>query len=158
MTESLAAVGSALHTLRTRLLPVRRSDLSFVALALSVVFGSLLGIVVLQTLIVQNRVDLDQVTRELEVARDENQRLRLTVLEMEAPGRVQDVALGRLGMIRPIERRYLPGIDPMTVPVQPPATDNPFGPAPLPDELRIRFFGDPDAAEPIDSAQTEDAP
>lgn len=155
MGETTATLGQALRTLRTRLLPVRRGDLSFVAFSLAVVFGSLFGIVVLQTFIVQNRVELDQVNRELDIARDENQRLRLTVLDMEAPGRVQDVALGRLGMIRPIERQYLPGIDPMTVRVATPGSENPFGPAPLPDELRVRFFGSTDDADQVDG-ETED--
>lgn len=111
-----------------------KQELSFLAIALTVVFGSLFGIVVVQTLIVQNRVELDDVDDRLEVAREENQRLRLQVLELEAPDRVLSVAIGRLAMIRPDERRYLPGIDPAVVPVALPEGDNPFGPGPLPDE------------------------
>lgn len=156
MSETTAALGQALRTLRTRLLPVRRGDLSFAAFSLAVVFGSLLGIVVLQTFIVQNRVDLDRVSRELDIARDENQHLRLSVLELEAPGRVQDVALGRLGMIRPVERQYLPGIDPMTVQVATPKSKDPFGPAPLPDSIRIRFFGQPAGADASETANAEE--
>ncbi|MGI9606806.1 MAG: hypothetical protein ACR2P0_11770 [Acidimicrobiales bacterium] len=113
----------------------RRTDISFAAVALVVVFGSLFGIVVLQALIVQNRVELDEVNRELAVAREENQRLRLLEIELEAPERIQDAALTRIGMTRPDQRRYLPGIDPDAVEVRLPPEGNPFGPGPLPDFL-----------------------
>ena len=113
----------------------RLQSLSFAAVALIVVFGSLLGIVVLQTFIVQTRVELDQLDRELQTARDHNRQLRLAVIELEAPERVLSVAIERLGMTRPDQRRYLPGIDPAVEQVSLPTSDNPFGPAPLPDYL-----------------------
>lgn len=135
MTEVIHDLRHHVDQFRSTVLRVRKGDLSFAALAVAIVFGSLLGIVVLQTLIVQTRVELDQVNAELDGAIDENQELRLAMLELEAPARVQNVALTRLGMIRPITRKYLPGIDPATVPVAPPQVENPFGPGPLPPEL-----------------------
>lgn len=111
----------------------REDVLGFFAFAVLVVFGSLLGIVVIQTLIVENRVQLDAVTNELDEQRELNQRLRLQVIELEAPERIRDTAVARLGMVRPAERIYLPGLDPdlQAVPLPPPG--DPFGPGPLPE-------------------------
>jgi cell division protein FtsL len=114
----------------------RRGDVIFSMIAVTVVFGSLLGIVVLQTFIVQTRVNLDAVNSDLAEARERNQQLRLEVIELEAPERILDTAVTRLGMVRPDERTYLPGIDPNLVEVRLPPSGDPFGPAPLPDHLR----------------------
>ncbi|MFT7473432.1 MAG: cell division protein FtsL [Verrucomicrobiales bacterium] len=105
----------------------------FSVVAIVVVFGSLLGIVVVQTFIVQNRVQLDAVTSDLVEVRERNQQLRLQVIELEAPERILDTAVNRLGMVRPDERNYLPGIDPDIVAIRLPPPGNPFGPAPLPE-------------------------
>ena len=113
----------------------RSGDVVFSVIAVVVVFGSLLGIVVVQTFIVQNRVQLDAVNSELSVARERNQELRLRVIELEAPERILDTAVSRLGMIRPDERTYLPGVDPDLVEIRLPPPGNPFGPAPLPASL-----------------------
>ena len=127
----------------------RLHNLSFAAVALIVVFGSLLGIVVLQTFIVQTRVELDQLDRELQAAREQNQELRLSVIELEAPERVLSVAIERLGMTRPDQRRYLPGIDPAVEQVSPPSAGDPFGPAPLPQYLSgEQSEGDEELGEP----------
>ena len=129
-------VRSSLAALRSGTARVRTGDLSFAALALIVVFGSLLGIVVLQTFIVQNRVRLDEVNQHLEIAREENQRLRLLEIELEAPERILDVAVERLGMVRPTQRRYLPGVDPAIDEIRLPPSTDPFGPGTLPPHLR----------------------
>lgn len=113
----------------------RSGDVVFSVIAVIVVFGSLLGIVVIQTFIVQNRVQLDAVNSELSVAREHNQHLRLAVIELESPERILDTAVSRLGMIRPTERTYLPGVDPDLVSIRTPPAGNPFGPAPLPASL-----------------------
>lgn len=103
--------------------------------AIIVVFGSLLGTVVVQTFIVENRVRWDAVNTELAEAREVNQRLRLAVIELEAPERILDTAVTRLGMVRPDERTYVPGIDPTVTEVRLPPPGDPFGPAPLPEYL-----------------------
>ncbi|MDW3179722.1 MAG: cell division protein FtsL [Acidimicrobiia bacterium] len=108
----------------------------FSMVAIVVVFGSLLGIVVIQTFIVQNRVEWDSVNSELVEAREQNQRLRLQVIELEAPERILETAITRLGMVRPDERTYVPGVDPDLVEVRLPPPGDPFGPAPLPQFLR----------------------
>jgi len=108
----------------------------FSMVAIIVVFGSLLGIVVVQTFIVQNRVKWDSVNSELVDAREQNQRLRLQVIELEAPERILETAITRLGMVRPDERTYVPGVDPDLVEVRRPPSGDPFGPAPLPEFLK----------------------
>jgi len=125
----------------------RRGDVVFSVVAVVVVFGSLLGTVVVQTFIVQNRVKLDAVTAQLNVERERNQELRLQVIELEAPKRIIDTASENLGMVRPEQRTYLPGIDPMLETIAPPPPGDPFGPAPLP----ASYFAndEPEAAEAV---------
>ena len=85
-------------------------------------------------------MQLDLVSSELAVEQAINQELRLEVIELESPERILEAASNRLGMIRPAERVYLPGIDPdLEAIFQPPASGDPFGPAPLTDELVNRF-------------------
>ena len=121
---------------RTRPVRIEPSDhVVFSVVAVLVVFGSLLGIVAVQTLIVQNRVQLDVVNTDLDAARERNRQLRLEVIELEAPERILETAVARLGMIRPDERTYLPGLDPDLESVRVPPSGDPFGPAPLPASL-----------------------
>ena len=128
------------------------SRVVFPVVAVVVIFGSLLGIVVVQTFIVQNRVQLDAVNVELAVERELNQQLRLEVIELEAPERILDTAVTRLGMTRPEERTYLAGIDPDLVEIAPPGSGDPFGPGPLSDELLIELgLLDPDTNEEASS-------
>ena len=118
------------------------SGVVFSVVAVVVIFGSLLGIVIVQTFIVQNRVHLDAVNAELELAREHNQRLRLEVIELEAPERILETAVDRLGMTRPAERSYLPGLDPDLVEIDPPGVGDPFGPGELPAHLQIQQTGE----------------
>jgi len=113
------------------------SGVVFSVVAVVVIFGSLLGIVVVQTFIVQNRVQLDAINAELELAREHNQQLRLEVIELEAPERILETAVNRLGMTRPAERTYLPGHDPDLVEIDPPGIADPFGPGELPEHLQV---------------------
>jgi len=125
---------------RPRLAKHQRSDQSgvvFSVVAVVVVFGSLLGIVVVQTFIVQNRVQLDAVNADLEIERERNQSLRLEVIELQAPERILGTATSRLGMTRPAERAYLPGLDPDLIVIDAPAPGDPFGPGVLPAHLQI---------------------
>lgn len=113
----------------------RDGDVWFSMVAIIVVFGSLLGIVIIQTFIIENRVRWDAVNGELAEAREVNQQLRLEVIELEAPERILEAATTRLGMVRPDERTYVPGIDPEISEVRPPPEGDPFGPGLLPDDL-----------------------
>ena len=130
-----------------------RVDLRFSLVAILVVFGSLLGIVIVQTAIVQDRVELDRINVELEVAREQNRQLRFVLIELEAPERVIDVAEQRLGMVRPDRREYLPGVDPAMVQIAPPQVANPFAPAPLSAGLRERLAA---VERPVEQAQESD--
>ncbi len=126
----------------TKRFPILKKSrqLVFPAIAVVVVFGSLLGIVIVQTFIVQNRVLLDGVSAEISAEQAINQELRLEVIELEAPARILETAVDRLGMIRPEERTYLPGVDPdLNAILQPPTLGDPFGPAPLSSDLEARF-------------------
>lgn len=143
MTEQLNGLRNGFLRWRAATRRIEGGDLSFAAVALTVVFGSLLGIVVLQTFIVQNRVELDAVNRDVRLEQELNQDLRLAVIELEAPDRIMDAASDQLGMVRPKERRYLPGIDPALSAVDPPPeVGDPFAPAPLPEFLRGPGDGD----------------
>lgn len=135
----------------------KSGSLIFPAVAIIVVFGSLLGIVVVQTFIVQNRVQLDAVSVELTAERAINQELRLEVIELEAPARILETAVERLGMIRPAERTYLPGVDPnLAAILQPPVQGDPFGPAQLSSELKVRFgFEEPE--EPDTAPESDES-
>ncbi len=113
-----------------------RLGVPFALVAAVIVFGSLLGNVVFQTAILQTRLQLDDVNGRLVEAREQNRRLRLTVMELESPDRVLAGAVDGLGMVRPDARRYLPGVDPTIDSIRQPEGADPFGPGPLPDFLR----------------------
>ena len=132
-----------------------RVDLRFSLVAIFVIFGSLLGIVIVQTAIVQDRVELDRVNIELEVAREQNRQLRFALIELEAPERVIDVAEQRLGMIRPDRREYLPGIDPAMVEISPPQVANPFAAAPLSAVLQQRLSAVEQSADQDEESDIE---
>ena len=68
---------------------------------------ALFGMAAFHALIVQGQGSLDTVTRELEEARAETERLRLEVAELEAPERIVAEAERRLGMVAPSEVVYL---------------------------------------------------
>ncbi len=133
-----------------------RTNASFAVVAVVVVFGSLLGNVVFQTAILQTRLELDEINGQLSDAREENRRLRLDVMELEAPERVLQGAVEDLGMVRPDARRYLPGIDPTIEEIRLPGVD-PFGPGPLPEFL---IAPDPESeSEPArESSESSDSP
>lgn len=111
-------------------------NMVFSIVAVVVIFGSLLGTVIVQTVIVQNRVRLDAVNVELEQAREQHQQLRLEVIELQAPERILATAVERLGMTRPAERTYLPGTDPNLEAIVQPGPGDPFGAGALPDFLQ----------------------
>jgi len=134
-TKRIALAESA-AAIKARAIRDRAGKAVFPVVAIFVVFGSLLGTVVVQTFIVQNRVKLDAVTTDLSGARERNQQLRLEVIELEAPKRILDTAITRIGMVRPEERVYLPGVDPTIESIAPPAPGDPFGPAVLPDSMK----------------------
>ncbi len=67
------------------------------ALALTVLFG----LVGFQALIVSNQSTLDDLDAQVEAASRANERLRLSVAELEAPERIRAVATTVIGMVEP---------------------------------------------------------
>jgi cell division protein FtsB len=107
---------------------VRISTVVIVFFAVVVLFG----LVAFHALIVRNQTRIDALDAEIAELVRARQELHLTVAQLEAPDRIRAEAIGRLGMIEPVEVIYL---------------------EPLPAEAVADITSDPDptaAAEPGD--------
>jgi cell division protein FtsL len=101
-----------------------------VVLAATGAFVALLFIAGFHSVLVSGQHDVDALQKRLTAGRGETQILRMKVAQLESPQRIQDLALGRLGMKTPHKVLYLNSVvlgDP-TNPVPPPGND-PFGSA-----------------------------
>ena len=116
--------------------PTRRVLGLLGSVAVLLIFGSLLALAVLHTLLVQGQLRIDQLTRDLQAEQERAVELRVQVADLEAPTRVLAEA-GRLGMVVPIDRGWLVPVEPgdPDAPLPPPGPD-PFAPA-SPDDPRI---------------------
>jgi cell division protein FtsL len=85
----------------------RRRVGAFSMLVTLVVFASLFGAVVSSTWRVQSQQHLDQLHRDVATAQARYESLRLQVAQLEAPGRIVDVATNGLGMVQPANTTYL---------------------------------------------------
>lgn len=92
--------------------------------AFLMLFGALLGAVVVQTGVVQHQVEKDELGDRIAEQSEIQDRLSLEVARLEAPQRILSEAQERLGMVAPDNRPYLPPVLP----------DDPGTPVPLPDE------------------------
>ena len=93
-------------------------------------FVALLFIAGFHSVLVSGQHDVDALEARLTAGRGQTQMLRMEVAQLESPGRILDVARGRLGLQTPRELHYLTSVvlgDP-TNPVPAPG-DDPFGPA-----------------------------
>ncbi len=72
-----------------------------------VVFGMLFGLVVFQTVLVQNQNRIDKVDAKITAAQATYQQLRLQAAQLEAPTRIVQEATTRLGMVTPPGTTYL---------------------------------------------------
>ena len=100
-----------------------------VVLAATGAFVALLFIAGFHSVLVSGQHDVDALQVRLTTGRGETQMLRMKVAQLESPQRIQDLALGRLGMETPRKIDYLTSVvlgDPMD-PVPVPG-DDPFGP------------------------------
>lgn len=70
-------------------------------------FLSVLGVVVFQTLRVQNQAKLDDINARIAHEQDVAKELRLKLADAQAPARIADAARTRLGMIPPNDIAYL---------------------------------------------------
>ena len=90
---------------------------------------ALLFIAGFHSVLVSRQHDVDTLQVRLTVGRGETQMLRMKVAQLESPQRIQDLALGRLGLKTPRKGAYLTSVvlgDP-TNPVPAPG-DDPVGP------------------------------
>jgi cell division protein FtsB len=79
------------------------STVVIVFLAVVVLFG----LVAFHALIVRNQTRIDALDAEIAESLRSRQELHLAVAQLEAPDRIRDEAIGRLGMIEPAEVIYL---------------------------------------------------
>lgn len=95
--------------LRIAAVPGRRSLWRIFGTAtLVLLFAAVLGVVVFQTLLVQTQSRLDELDAQMAVQEQLADQHRLELAELEAPGRIVQVATERLGMVPPSEVLYLP--------------------------------------------------
>ena len=98
---------------------------SAVALAVFGFFATLFALAVLQSVVVSGQLEFDSLQRRLEDGRDHSQLLRAEVARLESPGRILEVAGGRLGLVSPPTRPHLSSVvpgDPLII-LQPPVGD-----------------------------------
>ena len=85
----------------------RRSARALLVVTGLLVIASLFGVVVFHAVLVSGQGRLDGLQQQVAEEQSRYQALRLEVAELEAPGRIVEVAQGRLGMVSPSEIRYL---------------------------------------------------
>ena len=94
---------------------------SAVALAVFGFFATLFALAAFQSVVVSGQLEFDSLQRRLEDGRDHSQLLRAEVARLESPGRILEVAGGRLGLVSPPTKPHrsslVPG-DPLSI-VQP---------------------------------------
>ena len=129
MTATLASPG-VLRRHGGRQRSIDRPPMALAAvLAATGAFVALLFIAGFHSVLVSRQHDVDALQVRLTAERGETQMLRLKVAQLGSPQRIQDLALGRLGMKTPRKIDYLNSVvlgDP-TNPVPAPG-DDPFGP------------------------------
>jgi len=105
----------------TGLATVRPAVRSAVALAVFGFFATLLALAAFQSVVVSGQFEFDGLQQRLDDGRDRSQLLRAEVARLESPARILEVAGGRLGLVSPPDRRYLPS-GPLTI-LLPPVGD-----------------------------------
>ena len=104
---------------------VRPAARSAVALAVFGFFATLLPQAAFSTLLRSGKCWVDRLQRQLEDGLVRSQLLRAEVARLESPGRILEVAGGRLGLVSPPTRFDLPSVvpgDPLTI-LLPPVGD-----------------------------------
>ena len=91
------------------------------------IFIILILLVGFQNLLIREQYGLDKLDERLEDAIEREQVLRSEVAQLESPDRILSEAQGRLGMVPPPARIYLPAVIPGdSLESVPPPTPNPF--------------------------------
>ena len=98
--------------------PVRSAVGVASALAVFGFFATLLPLAAFHSGVVSGQFEFDRLQQRLEDGHKRSQVLRVEVARLESPGRILEVAGGRLGLVVPRERKFLfsvvPG-NPLTV-------------------------------------------
>ena len=95
------------------------------ALAVFGFFATLLTLAAFHSVVVSGQFEFDQLQQRLEDGHKRAQVLRAEVARLESPGRILEVAGGRLGLVSPPKRFDLPSVvpgDPLTI-LLPPVGD-----------------------------------
>ena len=82
----------------------------FGALAVVGFFATLLALAAFHSIVVSGQFEFDHLQRRLENGHQRAQVLRVEVARLESPGRILEVANGRLGMVFPPARVYLASV------------------------------------------------
>ena len=88
------------------------------ALAVFGFFATLLTLAAFHSVVVSGQFEFDQLQQRLEDGHKRARVLRVEVARLESPGRILEVAGGRLGLVAPRERKFLLSVvlgDPLTV-------------------------------------------
>ena len=88
------------------------------ALAVFGFFATLLTLAAFHSVLVSGQFEFDRLQQRLEDGHERSQVLRVEVARLESPGRILEVAGGRLGLVAPRERKFLHSVvlgDPLTV-------------------------------------------
>ncbi len=88
------------------------------ALAVFGFFATLLTLAAFHSVVVSGQFEFDRLQQRLEDGHERAQVLRAEVARLESPGRILEVAGGRLGLVSPPTRLYLRSVvpgDPLTV-------------------------------------------
>ena len=80
--------------------------------AILMVFGALLAAALVQTMVVQNQVESDQLADQIEDQKLLQDKLSLEVARLESPDRILHEAQNELGMVTPDNRPYLAPVVP----------------------------------------------
>ena len=128
MTAAVGSIGAVQRRGRQRR-STGRSPLALAGvLAATGAFAALLFIAGFHSVLVSGQHDVDGLQARLTAGRGQTQLLRMEVARLESPGRILDVARGRLGMQPPPELFYLESVVPGDPRTQVPAPgDDPFG-------------------------------
>ena len=97
------------------------------ALAVFGFFATLLTLAAFHSVVVSGQFEFDRLQQRLEDGHERAQVRRAEVARLESPGRILEVAGGRLGLVAPRERKFLLSVvlgDPLTV--LPPPVGAPF--------------------------------
>ncbi|MBI03511.1 MAG: hypothetical protein CL468_05730 [Acidimicrobiaceae bacterium] len=80
------------------------------ALAVVGFFATLLSLAAFHSIVVSGQFEFDRLQGRLEDGHERAQVLRAEVARLESPSRILEVANGRLGMVSPPARVYLPSV------------------------------------------------